>query len=109
MSLAEAPSGITGLETSLGLGITELVEKGYLTMMQLLEKMTINPAKLYHMEQGRLQEGKPADLVLFDPAEEWIVKEYKSKASNSPFTGWKLKGKVHYTICNGTIVHEDMF
>ena len=108
-SLAEAPSGITGLETSLGLGITELVEKGYLTMMQLLEKMTINPAKLYHMEQGRLQEGKPADLVLFDPAKEWIVKEYKSKASNSPFTGWKLKGKIHYTICNGMIVHEDMF
>ena len=84
---------ITGIETSLALGVTELVEKGYLSMMQLLEKMTINPAKLYNMEQGRLQEGKPADVVLFDPEEEWEVKEYKSKATNSPFTGWKLKRK----------------
>lgn len=108
-SLSEAPSGITGLETSLGLGVTELVEKGYLTMMELLEKMTINPAKLYHMEQGRLQEGKKADLVLFDPKEEWTVTKYRSKASNSPFTGWKLKGKIHYTICDGKIVYEDMF
>ena len=103
--LDQAPSGITGIETSLALGITELVEKGYLSMMQLLEKMTINPAKLYNMEQGRLQEGKPADVVLFDPEEEWEVKEYKSKATNSPFTGWKLKGKVKYTICDGKIVN----
>ena len=102
--LDQAPSGITGIETSLALGVTELVEKGYLSMMQLLEKMTINPAKLYNMEQGRLQEGKPADVVLFDPEEEWEVKEYKSKATNSPFTGWKLKGKVKYTICNGKII-----
>ena len=101
--LDQAPSGITGIETSLALGVTELVEKGYLSMMQLLEKMTINPAKLYNMEQGRLQEGKPADVVLFDPEEEWEVKEYKSKATNSPFTGWKLKGKVKYTICDGRI------
>ena len=103
-SLAEAPSGITGLETALGLGITELVDKGYLSMMELLEKMTVNPAKLYHLPQGRLQEGCPADLVIFDPEEEWIVKDYKSKASNSPFTGWKLKGKVKYTICDGKVV-----
>lgn len=103
--LSEAPSGITGLETSLGLGVTELVGNEYLTMMQLLEKMTVNPAKLYHLPQGRLQEGKPADLVLFDPEEEWKVKQYKSKASNSPFTGWKLKGKVKYTICDGRIVN----
>ena len=102
--LDQAPSGITGIETSLALGVTELVEKGYLSMMQLLEKMTINPAKLYNMEQGRLQEGKPADVVLFDPEEEWEVKEYKSKATNSPFTGWKLKGKVKYTICDGKTI-----
>ena len=103
-TIDQAPSGITGIETSLALGVTELVEKGYLSMMQLLEKMTINPAKLYNMEQGRLQEGKPADVVLFDPEEEWEVKEYKSKATNSPFTGWKLKGKVKYTICDGKII-----
>ena len=104
-TLDQAPSGITGLETSLALGVTELVDKGYLSMMGLLEKMTINPAKLYNMEQGRLQEGKVADIVLFDPEEEWEVKEYKSKATNSPFTGWKLKGKVKYTICDGNVVN----
>ncbi len=107
--LDQAPSGITGIETSLALGVTELVEKGYLSMMQLLEKMTINPAKLYNMEQGRLQEGKPADVVLFDPEEEWEVKEYKSKTTNSPFTGWKLKGKVKYTICDGKIYRIIMY
>lgn len=103
-NLADAPSGITGLETALGLGIRELVQKGYLTMMELLEKMTVNPARLYHLEQGRLQVGKPADLVIFHPEEEWVVEEYKSKAENSPFTGWTLKGSVKYTICNGKIV-----
>ena len=74
--------------------------------MELLEKMTVNPAKLYHLPQGRLQEGRPADLVIFDPEEEWTVKEYRSKAANSPFTGWKLKGKVKYTICDGKIVER---
>jgi dihydroorotase len=59
------------------------------------------------MEQGSLQEGKPADLVIFDPEETWEVKDFKSKASNSPFTGWTLKGKVKYTICDGNIVYQD--
>ena len=102
--ITQTPSGIIGLETSLALGITSLVRPGHLTLSQLIEKMTINPAKLYNMEQGRLQEGKPADVVLFDPEEEWEVKKYKSKATNSPFTGWKLKGKVKYTICDGKII-----
>ena len=105
-SMLEAPFGIVGLETSVALTITELVDKGYLSMMELLEKMTVNPAKLYHLPQGRLQEGRPADLVIFDPEEEWTVKEYRSKAANSPFTGWKLKGKVKYTICDGIIVER---
>lgn len=82
--ITEAPSGIIGLETSLALGITNLVKPGYLTMIQLLEKMTVNPAKLYHLPYGTIQEGADADFVIFDPDETWIPKEYASKSSNSP-------------------------
>ena len=106
--ITEAPSGIIGLETSVALGITNLVKPGHLTMLQLLEKMTVNPAKLYHLPYGTIQEGAAADFVLFDPDETWIPTEYASKSSNSPFTGKKLTGKVKYTICGGKIVYADM-
>ena len=103
-SITAAPSGIIGLETSLALGITSLVRPGHLTMLQLLEKMTVNPAKLYGLPSGRIEEGAPADLVLFDPEEKWTPTEYVSMSSNSPFTGWELYGKVKMTICGGKIV-----
>ena len=108
--LTEAPSGITGLETALALGITSLVNKGHLTMVQLMEKMSLNPARLYHLECGRLEEGRPADLVIFDPEKTWIVKaeEFASKAANSPFIGTELTGKVVYTICGGKVVYEEL-
>ncbi|MDO4943235.1 MAG: dihydroorotase [Lachnospiraceae bacterium] len=105
--LGKAPSGIIGLETSLALGVTNLVQKGHLTMMQLLEKMTINPAVLYHLEQGSIEIGKPADLVIFNENESFIVDKFYSKASNSPFTGMQLNGKVIYTICDGKVVFEN--
>ena len=105
--ITEAPSGIIGLETSLALGITNLVKLGYPTMIQLLEKMTVNPAKLYHLPYGTIQEGADADFVIFDPDETWIPKEYASKSSNSPFTGTPMYGKVKYTICGGKIVYHD--
>lgn len=105
--LTEAPSGIIGLETSLSLGITSLVRPGHLTMMKLLEKMTINPAKLYHLPYGTIEEGAAADFVLFNPDETWIPTEYASKSSNSPFTGKELYGKIKYTICRGKIVYQD--
>lgn len=104
--LPEAPSGIIGLETSLALGITELVAKGHLTMVELIEKMSLNPAKLYRLPCGRLQEGGGADLVIFDEREMWTVENGYSKSTNSPFTGRRLQGKVKYTICNGKIVYE---
>lgn len=105
--LAEAPSGIIGLETALALGITHLVRTGYLTLLQLMEKMSLNPALLYKLKQGWLGTGADADLVIFDEAQEWIVERFESKSSNSPFTGESLYGKVKYTICNGTVVYED--
>lgn len=97
--ITEAPSGIIGLETALALGITELVDGGYLTMRQLLALMSTNPANLYHLNAGYLAEGGPADVILIDTRLEWTPMEYASKASNTPFTGRPLKGKVVATIC----------
>lgn len=105
-SLTEAPSGITGLETALGLGITSLVKPGHLTLIQLLEKMTANPAALYHLPGGSIETGAPADFVIFNPDEEWIVDSFASKSSNNPFKGMSLYGKIHYTICDGKIVYS---
>ncbi len=101
-----APSGIIGLETSLGLGITNLVGKNVLTLMELLEKMTINPARLYGFPCGDLSVGMPADLVIFDPGESYRVESFASRSSNSPFLGMELLGKIHWTICDGRIVFE---
>ena len=106
-SITAAPSGIIGLETSLALGITSLVRPGHLTLMQLLEKMTVNPADLYHLPASRIEKGAAADLVVFDPEEHWVPEQYASKSSNSPFTGWDLYGKVKMTVCNGNIVYQD--
>lgn len=105
--IKDAPSGMIGLETSLALGITNLVKTGELELIDLLEKMTINPAMLYHLNAGRIAEGGPADLVLFDPDKKWTVEDhFYSKANNSPFIGMELTGKVQYTICGGKIVYQ---
>ena len=104
--LTEAPSGITGLETSLGLGITSLVKPGYLSLIDLLAKMTCNPADLYQLPAGNIQVNAPADFVIFNPEEKWTVSDFASKASNSPFKGTELYGKIHYTICNGEIIYR---
>ncbi len=101
-----APSGITGLETALGLGITSLVKPGHLTMMEVLEKMTSNPATLYKLPGGSVEAGKPADIVIFNPEEEFVAGDYASKSTNTPFTGEKLYGKIHYTICSGKIIYK---
>ena len=105
--LTEAPSGITGLETSLGLGLLSLVEPGHLTLMQLMACMSKNPAELYRMIPGSVTQDAPADLVIFGEKERWVVDHFASKASNSPFKGWELPGKIHYTICAGKIVYQD--
>ncbi len=105
--ITKAPSGIIGLETALALGITELVKKGYLTMRQLLERMSTGPAAMYGLDAGYLAEGGPGDLVLFDPDGEVVCGEYTSRSSNTPFTGWHLKGQVKATVCGGRIVYRD--
>lgn len=107
VEFVKAPSGITGLETALSLGITSLVKNNHLDMMKLIEKMTINPARLYNLESGSIEEGKVADIVIFDENEEFVVDKFASKCENTPFKGHKLFGKVKYTICCGKVVFED--
>ena len=104
---AKCPSGITGLETSLALGITSLVRENHLDMMTLLEKMTINPANLYNLDRGYIDEGSIADILIFNPEEEWTVRDFNSKSTNTPFIGEKLFGKVKYTISEGKVVYTD--
>lgn len=106
--LDQAPSGIIGLETSLALAIRSLVEPGYLTMMEVLRLMSTNPALLYRMEPASVRENAAADLVIFRQDEEWTADTFVSKAANSPFAGWKLPGRIHYTICGGNIVYEQI-
>lgn len=103
----KAPSGIIGLETSLALGITNLVRTRELTLLELLEKMTWNPAKLYGLDCGCIEEGKKADFVLFREDEEFQLESFASKSGNSPFKNQRLYGKVKYTICGGKIVYQE--
>lgn len=104
--ITEAPSGIIGLETALSLGIRELVKKGYLTWPELICRMSTAPCELYGLCGGRIEEGAPADLVLFHPQETWRVAEFASKSANSPFIGEELPGVIYYTICDGKIVYR---
>ncbi len=106
--ITEAPSGIIGLETSFSLGIARLVNTGYLSMMELMEKMSYNPAKLYGLPGGTIEEGAPADLVIFDQEKTWRADSFVSKSSNSPFLGKTMTGQVCYTICNGKIVYKNV-
>ena len=104
--ITKAPSGIIGLETALPLGITVLVQGGYLTMRELLAKMTVNPAALYHLDAGYLAEGGPADLILVDTAALQVFDHFASRSSNTPFAGWELRGVVRTTVCGGKVVYD---
>ena len=106
-SMEKAPFGIVGLETSVALTITELVEPGILTPMQMAEKMSYNPAKVLGIDKGSLAEGKPADITIIDPDAEYVIdtRTFFSKGKNTPFNGKKVKGLVRATICDGKIAY----
>lgn len=108
-SMRTAAFGIVGIETSFALTYTALVETGILTMKQLVEKMSWNPAQILGLECGTLQEGHPADVIIVDIEQEYKInkEEFVSKGKNTPFDGWKVKGKVLCTICDGKIVYQD--
>ncbi|MDR0388508.1 MAG: dihydroorotase [Spirochaetaceae bacterium] len=107
LPFAKAPSGVIGLETALGVCRTTLVDQGHLDLMTLIEKMSLAPAKLYGFDAGYIAAGGPADLALIDRDRRWVVSDFASKSSNSPFTGETLSGKVLLTLCRGRIVYRD--
>ena len=107
-SMKKAPFGIVGLETAACLTYSELVLGGYLTPMQMAEKMSYNPAKIIGIEKGDISEGKTADIVIFDPEKTYTIDKNKfaSKGRNTPFHGRKVTGKVMCTIVDGAVVYS---
>lgn len=103
----QAPPGMIGLETALGLVLTELVKPGYLSLSQALAKMTYLPAEILKLKAGKLAPGALADITLFDPDATWTVKaeSFRSKSKNSPFIGRQLTGKVRWTLVGGRVVY----
>ena len=102
----KAPNGSIGMETSLAATLTAL--QGKLSLSEILEKMSVNPAQILGIPGGTLREGTNADVVLFDPEKEWVVDPEKlhGKSKNTPFKGRKLKGKVVLTIFRGRVVYD---
>ena len=107
--LTEAPSGMVGLETALAVTLTSLYHSGLMGLSDILRRMTMNPACILRIPKGRLSVGADADVVIFDPEEEWTVdpERFRSMGRNTPFGGAKLKGRVKYTIVGGTVVYRD--
>jgi len=107
--LTEAPSGMVGLETSLAVTLTALYHTGKMDLSDLLRKMTAEPARILGLDMGRLAVGCDADIVIFDPDEEWVVdpEQFASKGRNTPFGGHRLKGKVKYTIVGGNVIFQN--
>jgi dihydroorotase len=100
-----AEFGVIGLQTQLAVGITELVDKGLLDWTGLVERLSLNPARILGLTKGALSVGRDADIVVISPDEEWVVRKETivSKSKNSAFLGRTLKGVVEYTICGGKV------
>lgn len=107
--IEKSPFGIVGLETAAALTYTSLVKEGVLSVMQMAEKMSYNPARVLGLDKGMVSEGACADLVIFDPCRTWTVKpeEFLSKGKNTPFAGRTLTGKVRATIVDGEVAYEE--
>ena len=107
-SIAQAPFGIVGSETAYALTVTHLVKKGYLTPMQLVERMSTTPCQILGVPGGDLSVGMPADITIADMDSEYVIDKntFVSKGKNTPFHGAKVNGRVYYTIVGGEIVYE---
>jgi len=108
--LTRAPSGLAGLETSLALSLTHLYHTGKLELPALIRRMTYNPANILHLpHKGRLAIGSDGDVTIFDPNESWVIdpEKFASKGRGTPFGGWTVKGKIKYTIADGTVIYEE--
>lgn len=109
VGFTEAPFGVVGLETALPVAMTELVDEGWLTPMGLIEKLTINPARILGIDKGDISVGKVADVTIINPSIKYKidVESFVSKSKNSPFYNKIVKGRVEYTIVNGEIVYNN--
>lgn len=110
-SMIDSPFGIVGSETAFSLLYTYLVKTGKLTLNKLVDSLTSSPSRVFDLEEGRLKEGAPADLACFDLDSEKEIRkeEFQSKASNTPFLGWKVKGATLFTIVDGQVVYQEGF
>jgi dihydroorotase len=106
--LDQAPNGIIGLETFLPICIKALIEPGVLSWSQMLEKMTINPARVLGIDRGTLRPGAIADVTVIDPQAEWTIdpSQFRSRSRNCPFAGWKVRGRAHAVIVGGILKVE---
>jgi dihydroorotase len=104
----DAPFGIVGLETAFAVAHTDLVGGGLFTLLDLIRRMSTEPARVFHLPGGTLAPGAVADIVVLDPAAKWTVDPttFHSKSRNTPFTGRALTGRALLTIVAGAIVHE---
>jgi dihydroorotase len=104
-----APFGITGLETELALSLMQLVHSKKISLSEMIAKFTVNPSRLLNLNKGTLSAGADPDVTIFDADAEWIfhVSESASKSKNSPFDGWKLRGKVAATIVGGKLIWSE--
>lgn len=111
MEFIYAPNGIVGLETALGLSITQLVEKKHLTLTQLVEKFAINPRRILNIPVPSIKEGETANLTIFDPKAKWNVdiSRFKSKSKNSPFDKMELTGKPYAVVNRSKLYFDDKF
>lgn len=107
-SFIGAPFGIVGSETAFALTLTELVKPGILTLKQMVEKMSVNPARILGIDKGCIGVGKEADMVIADLEAEYTIdrNSFHSKGKNTPFDGRKVKGRVEYTLVAGKIVYQ---
>ena len=107
--LVRAPSGMIGLETSLAITLTQLYHTGKMELPEIIRRMSTNPSDILHLPKGRMSLGVDGDLTIFDPNEEWTVdpEQFASKARNTPFGGWKVKGRVKYTIVKGRVIYRE--
>ncbi|MFC1571119.1 dihydroorotase [Candidatus Margulisiibacteriota bacterium] len=105
----QAAFGLVGLETALALVITNLVNTKILPLKKAIAKLTSIPAKILNLNKGTLKVGSDADIIIVDPKAKWTVDpaQFASKSKNTPFSGWKLTGKVLYTVVGGKVVVRD--
>jgi dihydroorotase len=106
--LDQAPNGIIGLETLLPICVTQLIEPDHLTWPQLVEKLTVNPARVLGVDAGTLRPGARADVTVIDPAAEWTIDpaRFRSKSRNSPFAGWTVRGRAHTVLIDGVVKYQ---